>query len=73
MCCWVGDFHMFIQQHIMGCLTEICERWVSSHEDTEWEKAHKEYGFFFLIPVKELAVCLQKSHSVLSFPLGQYW
>lgn len=23
-----GDFHGFIQQHIMGCLTEICERWM---------------------------------------------
>lgn len=29
LCCWVGDFHGFIQQHIMGCLTQICERWVS--------------------------------------------
>lgn len=39
ICCWVGDSHGFIQQHTVGCLTEICERWISSHKGTKWESS----------------------------------
>lgn len=53
MCCWVGDLHF---KHIMGCLTKICERWVSTHEGTEWESSSLEYGLFVFITIKELAV-----------------